>query len=178
MWWGSGHVANSFAHRINEDDSRPDWYVMIDMINEYVENNSPYHAYIGCGQFGAKQVSFLADIVEGIKKQNPSCKTFYLDFDVYHYANPNGKLWGGLHIVDVNPMPNIDYLMSLNHHDLTHEKISNKNVKICLPPYIEDKPIISITTDEWESRPYDFGFLISSLSQRNLYCEKLINRIS
>ena len=137
--WGGGEMANKFARRLNKDDDRPAWYVLLDRIIEYIENNGPYGAYIGCGQFGAKQVSFMPDIVEHIKNQNPSCKTFYLDFDIYHYSKPDGKLWGGLHIVDVNPMPNIDYLISLNHYDLNHESINNSNIKVCLPPEIKER---------------------------------------
>ena len=157
--WGGGQLANKFAHRINNDDNRPAWYVLLDNMIEYIENNGPYFAYIGCGQFGAKQVSFMPDIVEHIKNQNPSCKTFYLDFDIYHYSNPDGKLWAGEHRIDMNPLPHIDYLISLNYHDLNHESIDNSNIKVCLPPEIKERNEFNPNLDEWENRPYDFGFL-------------------
>ena len=70
---------------------------------------------------------------------------------MYHFSNPNGEK------KDLLEIPNIDYIISLNEHDLNHKSILNENNKICLPPILEidNKKY----PKDWEDRPYDFGFI-------------------
>ena len=147
--WGSGKYAEKYFNR--KYNKMNTWTQIENQIIEKINSMKPFDVYIGVGQFGAKIKPYSQDIVSIIKKQNSDCKTFYLEFDMYHFSNPNGEK------KDLLEIPNIDYIISLNEHDLNHKSILNENNKICLPPILEidNKKY----PKDWEDRPYDFGFI-------------------
>ncbi len=155
--WGANEYA---VHYFNTKNNKlPPWKQTELAIINIIEGKGLFDVYIGCGQFGAKQHELGEDIIEKIKEKNPKCKTFYLEFDMYHHANPQGKKWLVTEVMTENPLPNINYIMSSNEYDLNHSSIINQNAKICLPPIIDAKINSTPSREEWEQRPYDFGFI-------------------
>jgi glycosyltransferase involved in cell wall biosynthesis len=155
--WGNHQYAIKYYQK--KDRNLPAWKQTEEGIINIINNLESFDVYIGCGQFGARQHDFGRDIAELLKAKNPLCKTFYLEFDMYHYTNPLGKKWLGIYEGNKNPLPNIDYIMSSNYYDLNHKSNFMQNDTICLPPIIDTEITKLTNKKEWENRPYDFGFL-------------------
>ena len=155
--WGSHQYAIQYYNQLN--NTLQPWKQTETEILQVISNLDKFDVYIGCGQFGARQHDLGRDIPKALKEKNSRCKTFYLEFDMYHYTNPAGKKWLGIYHGDKNPLPNIDYIMSSNHYDLEHESNNMINKTICLPPIINMEIKKLTNKKEWENRPYDFGFL-------------------
>ncbi len=155
--WGSHQYAIKYYQK--KDRNLPAWKQTEEGIINIINSLESFDVYIGCGQFGARQHDFGRDIAELLKAKNPLCKTFYLEFDMYHYTNPAGKKWLGIYEGNKNPLPNIDYIMSSNQHDLNHKSNLMENDTICLPPIIDTEITKLTNKKEWENRPYHFGFL-------------------
>ena len=125
-------------------------------IKEFITKSEKFDIYIGVGQFGAKLLNLDSeegDIPKFIKEINPQCKTFYLEYDIYHFTNPHGDK------INISKWDYVDYILCLNGLEMNHSSIKNENEKIYVPPEIikEIYPLKSL--EEWESRPYDFGFV-------------------
>ncbi len=125
-------------------------------IKEFINNSDKFDIYIGVGQFGANILNLESDggdIPKLIKEINPKGKTFYLEYDMYHFTNPHGDK------IKISKWDYVDYILCLNGMEMNHNSVKNKNEKIYVPPEIikEIYPLNSLK--EWESRPYDFGFV-------------------
>jgi len=125
-------------------------------LKEFIQKSDIFDIYIGVGQFGANILNL--DCEEGnipkfIKEINPDSKTFYLEYDIYHFTNPLGAK------IKIHDWDYVDYIMCLNGLEMNHISVKNKNQKICVPPEIVKKIFSPQSFKDWESRPYDFGFV-------------------